>query len=365
MRSGRPFLVLLVLLILPPVLFSQTAPVPADSAEPVTSNARSLATPEERSAAMELLNRARKNYNLPEGKLPFVLKVSFNASGRSLYEGAGTMEESWLSGRNWMWTAQIGDHSVGRTSYAGRIYSTSANDMVPLRLYVARDAIFATGPDFLSNQVIRSANANYQGNAVTCFLISEAAPPSPVRRLWAETEYCIDSHSGLLRVWSIAPGIYVTYDYSDSLQFHDHTLARHISIVEDGSTVLDLHLDSLEDTGAFDPGTFKPTAEMMARGRAFDLPHPIRFPVPAASAVKTDGPYSIQPIIVHVTIDGKSGRVLEAEALENSNPDLANEALKLIKGSSNSPMGMEREAFINVRLRLQHSGTTPNVAARR
>jgi hypothetical protein len=362
MRAARSFYVFFLssLLLLTSTLFAQTAPV-SDPAEPVTSNARFLATPEERSAAIELLNRARKNYNLHEAKLPFVLKASFSSSGHSLYEGAGTMEETWLDGRNWTWTAQIGKRSAGRTSFAGRIYSTSATDLVPLRLYLVRDAIFGTGPDFISNQVIRSANATYQGSDVTCFLISEALPPTPAPRLWAETEDCVDSHSGLLRVWSITPGIYVTYDYGDPIQFHDHTLARQISIVEDGSTVLDLHVDSVEEAQAEDAGRFKPTPEMLAHGRAFDLPRPIRFPVPAASALKTYGPYSIQPVIVHVTIDGKNGKVLEAEALPTSNPDLADEALKLIKGANNSPMGMEREAFINVRLRLAPTG---NIAQR-
>jgi hypothetical protein len=321
----------------------------------VTGNAQVLATPEERLAAIRLLNWARKNYNLHEAKLPFVLKASFRSPGQLLDESSGTMEESWLDGRNWKWSLEIGDQSVGRSSYAGRIYSTGAADIVPLRLYLLRDAIFATVPDFIGKQVIRSANVSYQGRDATCLLISDSARPARGPRSWAEAEYCIDSRSGLLELWSIAPGIYVTYDYGDTIEFHDHTLARQISIIEDGSTVLDLHLDSLEEAGAVDSISFRPTADMLARGRAFNLPPPIRFNVPVVSAVRTDGPYLIQPIVVHVTIDGKSGKVLEAEALQHFNADLTDEALKLIKGSSNSPMGMEREAFINVRLRLERS----------
>ena len=361
MRIALPFYLLLSLLFTP-AAFSQMAPVPADPLELVTENARVLVTPEERSAAIELLNRARQNYNLHNARAPFTLKASFTATGQAFYEGAGTMEETWLGERRWRWTAQIGDSSTGRLSYGGHIYSTGSVEPVPLRVYMARGAIFAPVPALITGQMIRSASVNYKGNQITCILLSGEVPTTPAPRYWVETEYCIDPASGLLQIWTVAPGIYVTYDYSDALQFHRHTVARQISFVEDGQTVLDLHLDSLEEVGTVDANLFKPTPEMLQHGPSFSMSPPNRFPIRTESAAETDGPYDIQPIIVHAIIDSASGKVLEAEALQNSNPSLAQEAVNLVKHSSNSATGVEREVFINVQLHLQRPGRAQNTA---
>jgi hypothetical protein len=362
MRIARPFRLLLLSSLLAPAAFAQMAPVPSDPLELVTGNARVLVTQEERSAAINLLYRARQNYNMHTGRAPFTLKTSFTSSGQSLYEGDGAMEETWIAGRRWRWTAQISNTTVGRVFYGGRMYSTSTTDSIPLRIYMVRDAIFSPGPGFVTGQMIRSAAVSYNGKEVTCLLLSGHVPTTPASRFWVETEYCIDPNSGLLQVWSEAPGIYITYNYDDAIEFHGHTLARQISFVEDGKTVLDLHLDSLEELHDVDPNLFKPAPEMLAKGPIFGLALPTRFPIRSESAAETDGPYDIQPVIVHATVDNANGKVLEAEALQNSNPTLAQEAVNLVKGSSNSATGVEREVFINVQLHLQRPGRAQNTA---
>jgi len=350
----------LFLSLLTPAAFSQTAPVPADSSELVTRPAHVLVTPEERAAASALLNRARQNYfSLHEFRTPYVLKVSFNSSGQSRYEGEGTMEEIRLGARRWRWTAQIGDASAGRLIYDGRVYSTSTPDAVPLRIYMVRTALFAPSPAFATGQMMRSATVNYKGNEITCLLLSGSVPTEPAPRFWVETEYCIDPNSGLLQVWSEAPGIYATYDYSDPITFHGRTLARQVTFVEDGKTVLDVHLDSLQEPGEADPNSLVPTPEMPL---SYILSAPQRFPIWAdANADEGDG-NAIHSVIVHATVDGASGKVLEAEALQNSNPELAQRALDIVKRSSNSPTGMEREVFINVRFRARPQEAAQNSA---
>src|SRR5712675_428472 len=66
----------------------QWAPVPADPNELVTGGAKALTNPQERSAALQLLDRARQNYTLYGPHAPaFALKVSFTSNGQLQYEG--------------------------------------------------------------------------------------------------------------------------------------------------------------------------------------------------------------------------------------------------------------------------------------
>jgi len=160
----------------------------------------------------------------------------------------------------------------------------------------------------------------------------------------------VDTKSALLRIYSEAPGIYTVYDYNDALHFHGGTLAREISIVESGDTVLQIHVESLEDAGAPDPALFTPTKEMLARGPGIVLVPSVRIPVFATSPAGHAG--KVEPVIVHASVDAE-GKVLEAETLQNSDPSLSNAALSLVRSSSYPPSRratgpVQTEAFINV-----------------
>src|SRR5690349_839531 len=73
------------------------APVPFDANEPATSGLKALTNPQERSAALQLLDRARQNYTFYGPHTPaFTMKLSFTSNGQLLYEGQGTMQETWL-----------------------------------------------------------------------------------------------------------------------------------------------------------------------------------------------------------------------------------------------------------------------------
>ncbi len=72
----------------------------------------------------------------------------------------------------------------------------------------------------------------------------------------------------------------------------------------------------------------------------------VRFPLlvrgnPAAGS----GP--VEPVIVHAALDTNGG-VLEAEALQTSNPSLAQAALETVKSRTYGAAPGQREAFINV-----------------
>lgn len=351
MRASRPVFFSLLFLLICPIAICQNgipfAPIPADPLELVTGKAQPLIAPDQRAAALQLLDGARQNYTFYSPNAPaLALKVSFISSGQSQYEGSGTMEETWIRGGLERWASQINGTSQIRVVNGG-LWGQSATEPIPMRVQMVRDAILWPVTNFSPRVMIRSSAANYNGLPLTCILISGAVPPTSSPRQWAEDEYCIDPETGLLHISSEAPGIYVAYDYSDALQFHGHVVARQITVTEGGSTVLHIHVDSLEDLGQVDMRMFMPTSEMRAQGRSFALAGPQRSPlfVPAAPGTI---PAAIQPVIVHATVS-TDGQVVEAEALQNSPQALIERAIELVKSHKFPPSDRQLEVFVNVK----------------
>jgi hypothetical protein len=194
---------------------------------------------------------------------------------------------------------------------------------------------------------------SWKNSVITCILTSPAmAAQSDTQpatgRHWNETEYCIDPASGLLEIYSMAPGIYTVYDYANPLQFHGRVLPGKITIEQSGTTVLDAQLTSVAETDPANTSAFTPTAQMIAQGPAIMLGSPgrLRLPLPV-----TPGG-TAEPVIVHAIIDGE-GNVRESEALQASGAAArALEVAGKIKfGRMNPASGagpVEREFFINV-----------------
>ena len=355
MLSVRPSLTFLLLLA--SSTFAQNtpsvAPLPTDPLELATGATLKVANPENRALVLNLLERARQNGSelFAVGAPAFHLKLSFTSNGQSRYTGSGEMEEIHYSRQTWRWTARLGDYAQVRIFQNGVPYDEKTPGPIPLRLQMVRGAVIWPMANVRPGTLIRMASAQWQGMEVMCSLLSfgEAASTAPGRH-WEEREYCVDTKSALLRIYSEAPGIYTVYDYSDALHFHGHTLARQISIVESGEAVLQIHVDSLEDAGAPDPALFTPSKEMLARGPGIVLVPSARIPAFAASPIGNAGP--VQPVIVHASVDDQ-GKVVEAEALQNSNASLSNAALSLVKSSTSPPQTratgpVQTEAFINV-----------------
>jgi len=92
-------------------------------------------TPTKREVLLNLLERARQNSAMhAPGMAPFNLKVSFNSTGKdSRNSGYGEVEETWLNGQTWRWTARLGDYSQFLSGsrprqQAARAYSASHPD---------------------------------------------------------------------------------------------------------------------------------------------------------------------------------------------------------------------------------------------
>jgi hypothetical protein len=323
------------------------AAVPDTPLELVTGSARALITPEERDAAMDLLMRARQNVTLHAAVVPpFQMKVSFTSTGGSQFEGDGTMEEIY-AGPVMRWTARLASSSQLHIVSGGQVFATNPNEPVPMRVQMVRGAIFQPIGPTPGTGMIRSQNVQRDGQELTCLLLSGSVPTAPMPRQWVETEFCIDPATALLHSWSAAPGIYVNYDYSDAIQFHGRTLARQITVVEGNKPLLQIRIDSLKDADNLDPHIFEPAREMTSAGPAFVLGYPQRFPI-RAGLLENSTPQMIQPVIVHATLSNVDGRVLEAEALQDTNPQLAQDAVELVEHSRFPATGMQQEVFINV-----------------
>jgi hypothetical protein len=334
-----------------PSSFAQTNGPPPDRREMVTRDPRTLTKPADRSAAIDLLDRARQNYNLHDISTPYALEVSFETSGAAQYEGDWTMEELSDGGSHWRWMAKSNDSPVIRIGTDGHVYGTNPSEPIPMRVQMVRSALYWPIVHNVGAHEIRAAKVERDGKTFSCVLLSHSLPPNPAPRSWVENEYCVDSARGRLQMWSEAPGIYVLYDYIGAADFHGHTLPRQIAIFEDGQLTVQARVESLKDAADIDPSLFKPTPEMADTGGSFTLAAPNRFPM---RVDPTDGPTSsfFQPVIVHATLDAEDGSVLDAETLQNSDRQLSSAALDLVRSTTFQPSGFQQEAFINVQFHM-------------
>lgn len=331
----------------------KVAPLPNDPLELATGPTVIPDTPEKRVALLDLLERARQNSAMhTPGMAPFDIKVSFNSSGKdSSNSGYGEVEETWLNGQTWRWTARLGDYSQVRIFYQGTVYDEKPKGYIPLRIQMVRSAVFWPVAGNFAPSVLRMATAKWEGTDLACILISRGLSDASdtFGRRWEESEYCIDPKTGLLRIHSEAPGIYSVYDYDGGIQFHGRVLPHRTTIVEAGTTVLQITLDSLQDPNP-DPNQFIPTKKMIAHGAGAVMIGPLRFP----EIVRAPAGYSgmIRPVVVHAILDQK-GKVLDAEVVQSSDPPLASTALDVVWHSAylpaqNRDRPLQREAFINV-----------------
>ena len=329
----------------------QVAPIPGDPFELATGPATIADTPEKRGAILNLLERARQNNNLHiNGMNPFDLKASFNSGGPTGNSDPGDLEESWLSGTSWRWSEHLGTYSQLRIFHNGIAYDSHPGSYQPLRLQMIRQAIFWPVSGNFTNDVIRVAESSWNGKPVTCALIAgpRASVSQATGRQWNDEEFCVDPSTGFLQMYSIAPGIYDVYDYSNAMPFHGHSIARRITIVENSVAVATIEL-VIKDLSTTDASYFTPSTDM--KGPGIMVGSPMRFPQIAKNNSASTSTGVVQPIIIHAALD-VSGKVLEAEALQSSDPALSEAALQLVKNTNYGPTRsrelVQRDVFINV-----------------
>lgn len=314
------------------------APVPLDIEEPVKGSIRALSSVTERAAGLSLLEHARQNSDMHlAGTPPFRLDVNFLASGNVAYVGSGTLSETWLSGQRWTWNADFSGYSETRIGHGQQGFEEEPVPSVPMRVHMVREAVFwpvRFGP----GAKLRAATALRHGKTLTCLLLNGQADPETPMRLWAEQEYCIDNASGLLDVFSPAPGTYFDYDYGRN-DFHGRMVPDRITASVGGFRVLDVQIvisdASPESVPAVATAAYRPGITLEA-GR--------KFLISAPSNLATS---SIQTVIVHAALSPE-GAVLEEEVSASEDPRLSQAALDVVKQHRFPQALTQRDTYVSV-----------------
>jgi len=101
---------------------SQSRALPYDPLELATGPTVIPETPEKRALLLNLIERARQNGAMhTPATAPFDIKVSRNSLGKDAHnQGYGELEEVWVNGSTWRWSARLGDYSQFRISTTAR-----------------------------------------------------------------------------------------------------------------------------------------------------------------------------------------------------------------------------------------------------
>jgi hypothetical protein len=313
------------------------APVPVDVREPVTGAIQVPATPADRAAALSLLERARQNSDMHiAGTPPFRLDATFLASGNVSYVGSGALSETWISGQHWRWTANLGDYSQSRIGRGQIGFDEQPVSAVPMRVHMLREAIFwpvRFGPGLR----IRTAAAQWNGMRLTCLLLGGYSDVAAQSRMWAEQEYCVDNGSGVLRIYSPAPGTYLAYEYSKNQQFHGRYVPDRISASVGGLRVLDAQI-TITDAANENPN------DAVLGVPGITLAAGQKLVINAPGSYASD---AIQTVIVHAEV-APAGNVLEEEVSTSADARLSQNALDIVRQNAFPPAGTQREVYISV-----------------
>jgi hypothetical protein len=343
-------------------IFAQTNPPAKDANEFVTHDPHLVTRQSDRADAVDLLMTARQKGDLRDVTTPYTLKATFETSGATQLEGKGTYEE-FSEGDSRRWTAKLGDYEITRIANGPRAYSTNPTEPIPLRVQMIRAAMLSPVPENFDPATMREAQVKRDGMTLTCVLGSGSIGNEPPPRAWTESEHCVDTATGLIRMWSAAPGVFALYNYEGAKDFHGHMLPREISIYQDGHMTMSVHLESPQDLPELDPNLLTPTQEMIDAGEAVVLGMPNRFPIRVDPSNAPTSSY-FQPVIVHAILDANDGTVIDAEPIQNYDPELTRAAMDLITNSAFPSSGFQRDVYINVQFHLPSGATAGRVVIR-
>lgn len=303
----------------------RVAPIPRDPLELAVGHIQ-IAGTAERDAMLQVLARARNSYALRNLHQPWDLKVNFTVDSQGLtsYDGDWQMEDVFSPGQGLHWTAQsAGGYAIAGIFAGKETYAQAAGSVIPLRLQEARALLYNPIPSvsYAASGTLRTTTAALAGSPLTCILLTRSRNTSnmPDQRDWNESEECIDSQSGLLRMHSDVPGRYAVYDYANAPQIGSHVLPRTVTVTEGGRVVSTIAVESLQVVNSVDPSLFIPTDAMKAAG-----PATVMTAATKISRIQGESPFStgmtLRPVCVFGLVS-KSGRLVEAHSLQPSDPD--------------------------------------------
>ncbi len=323
---------------------------PANSRDPVTGGVQVPATPSARAATLYLLERAKQNsLTHSAGMQPFRFTMSFTSGGNVTNTGSGELTETWVNGRNWRWTATIGNTSVVRIASNGRLSENAHVEAIPTRAHMLRNEIFWAVAQYTLRTQLRTAAVQWNGKPATCILASgiPGAAAQSQTRLWQEEEYCVDNESGLLMVHSIAPGTFAIYSYAANQQFHGRTMPDRITIYVGGLIVADGSF-SIVDLGSGDDSVITQGTSMTSNTSIVGVQLPSRLAIHMADPTSGSVPVgTTQSVMVHADVDGE-GKVVEEELSETDNPALTQAAMDAVRNMTFVPTRTQRQIYLNV-----------------
>jgi len=307
-------------------------PMPADPMELVTGDAQQVQDAQQRIAAIDLMENARSLSNVRAQ--PYDLKTSFIAYGGLASDGNWMLQDT-SRARKYRWTASGPNYSAVNLYPNGTtngLYSNQASGNLPLRLLQVRSGIFFVYPIPGPQASIRTAAGLLNGVPQNCVLVVIGAGNRTFSggRNWEESEYCVDSKTGLLSQYSPAPGVFVRYDYSSGIRFHNATVPTSFSIFESGKVVAEARTVSVADPPAatdpmFDTAGLTPVGSGRAMNPGMNLP--IMMPAPGQTFTGGNAGSAIQVVSLHGDIGG-DGRLSEVEVLASTNPALNQAAVE-------------------------------------
>ena len=148
-------------------------------------------------------------------------------------------------------------------------------------------------------------------------------------RNWEEAEYCVDAQSELLTQYSPLPGLYVRYDYSGGIKFHNKSIANAFTISENGQTVLDAKTVSVADPPPttdpmFSTAGLSPIGVGRAMNPGFNWPIVMNAPGQPMPVSAADA--AIQVVALHGNLTG-DGQLTEVEILSSTDSSLTQAAI--------------------------------------
>ena len=304
--------------------------VPADPLDPVTGGAQPVQTAEQRSAVVTLLTKARELSNVRAQ--PYDLKTTFVTSGGLPSDGSWTLEDISPGRGLYRWTAQGPDYAavnLYNNGTQGMLYSNQPGGVLPLRLVQVREAIFFNFAPVGPLVPFRTAVGYVNGAAQNCVLVGQRGQVSGGGRGWGDSEYCVDSNTGLLTTYSPVPGLYIHYDYSNGIKFHNKTIPGSFTISEAGRVVIDAKTESVSDPGdpksaLFDPAGMAP----LGVGRAMTPAMNLRTMAPLDfKTLRSATNLTVQVVVLHGGLS-PDGHLSETELLASSDASLNQKALE-------------------------------------
>ncbi len=299
-------------------------PVPNDPLELAAGNAQPVQDANQRMTAINLLSNARASSNVRG--YPYDLKTTFMALGSSSSDGSWQLEDTSPGRAVYRWTAQGPSYSAVNLFTNRMLYGNQSSVSVPLRLAQVRSAIFFEYPVTGPRASLRIGTGALNGAEVTCVLVAHMTPAKSVTggRHWDESESCVDSKSGLLMTYSPVPGLYVLYDYSNALHFHDKIIPGKFTITQAGQTIIEAHTVSVTDPANLDHSLFDPSG-LTALGVG-----PLMSPawtVRTMDGFNASGANSALGIVILHGMVSPDGHLIDTEVLASSNSSLNQQAL--------------------------------------